>query len=62
LSFTELVSSWNADTPSGTWIQVEMRGTTNKGATTKWYVMGRWAYGDDTIGSYSTRARTGISS
>jgi hypothetical protein len=49
LSFTELVSSWNADTPSGTWIQVEMRGTTTKGATTKWYVMGRWAYGDDTI-------------
>ena len=49
LSFTELVSSWNANTPSGTWIQVEMRGTSNKGATTKWYVMGRWAYGDDTI-------------
>jgi Peptidase_C39 like family len=47
--FTELVASWNADTPSGTWLQVEMRGTTNKSAQTKWYVMGRWAYGDDTI-------------
>src|SRR5207253_7703846 len=23
--FTELVSSWNADTPAGTWIQVEMQ-------------------------------------
>jgi hypothetical protein len=47
--FTELVASWNADTPSGTWIQVEMRGVTDKGTSTKWYVLGRWAYGDDTI-------------
>ena len=47
--FTELVSSWNADTPSGTWIQIEMRGVTDKSAPTKWYVLGRWAYGDDTI-------------
>jgi hypothetical protein len=39
---TELVSSWSADTPSGTWIQVEMHGTTTAGTTTKWYVMGRW--------------------
>jgi hypothetical protein len=39
---TELVSSWTADTPHGTWIQVEMQGTTTAGATTKWYVMGRW--------------------
>jgi hypothetical protein len=44
--FTELVSSWNAATPAGSWIEVRMRATTDKGATTKWYVMGRWAYGD----------------
>jgi hypothetical protein len=49
LAFSELVSSWNADTPSGTWLQVEMRGLTDKGTWTKYYVMGRWAYGDDTI-------------
>jgi hypothetical protein len=41
-AFTELVSSWTADTPSGTWIQVEMHGTTTAGTTTKDYVMGRW--------------------
>jgi hypothetical protein len=46
---TELVSSWNADTPAGTWIQVEMMGTTNAYAATKWYVMGRWASGDGDI-------------
>lgn len=44
---TELVSSWNADTPHGTWLQVEMRGHVTGGAATKWYVMGRWA-ADDT--------------
>ena len=49
LSFTELVSSWNADTPPGTWLQVEMRGVISKATTTKWYVLGRWAYGEDTI-------------
>jgi hypothetical protein len=48
--FLELVSSWNADTPAGTWIQVEMRATASgDGHMTKWYVMGRWAYGDADI-------------
>jgi hypothetical protein len=45
--FTELVSSWNAQTPAGTWIEVRMRARTSKGTPTKWYVMGRWAYGDE---------------
>ena len=48
--FLELVSSWNADTPAGTWVQVEMRATAaDDGHLTKWYVMGRWAYGDGDI-------------
>jgi Peptidase_C39 like family len=47
LGFTELVSSWNAQTPPGTWIEVQMRARTLKGTLTKWYVMGRWAYGDE---------------
>jgi Peptidase_C39 like family len=47
--FTELVASWNASTPTGSWIEVRMRATTEKGTQTKWYVMGRWAYGDGDI-------------
>ena len=48
--FMELVSSWNADTPAGTWIQVELHATAaGDGHTTKWYVMGRWAFGDADI-------------
>ncbi|MER7419032.1 C39 family peptidase [Micromonospora peucetia] len=46
---TELIASWNANTPAGTWIQVEMQGTYNTGVQTKWYVMGRWASGDADI-------------
>jgi hypothetical protein len=47
--FTELVASWNADTPPGTWIEITMRGLTDHGAVTKPYVLGRWAYGDADI-------------
>jgi hypothetical protein len=45
-TLTEAVASWNADTPGGTWIQIELRGVTPGGSTTKWYVMGRWAADD----------------
>ena len=46
---SELVASWNADTPAGTWIQVELQGTYTTGTRTPWYVMGRWASGDADI-------------
>jgi hypothetical protein len=47
-SLTELIASWNATTPPGTWVEVAMSGRTDLGATTKWYVLGRWSSGDDT--------------
>lgn len=31
---TEAIASWNADTPAGTWIQTELRGTYSDGAAT----------------------------
>lgn len=43
---TEVIASWNAHTPAGTWIQVELKGTYSDGTDTPWYVMGRWASGD----------------
>jgi hypothetical protein len=46
---TEVVSSWNAHTPDGTWLQVELRGSYSDGTETPWYVMGRWAAGDQDI-------------
>ena len=47
-AFDELVASWNAATPDGTWIRVEMAGS-GSGRTTKWYTLGIWASGDTTI-------------
>ncbi|MEV7343743.1 peptidase C39 family protein [Streptomyces sp. NPDC093544] len=46
---TEAVASWNADTPAGTWLQVELTGTYSDGTDTPWYVLGRWAAGDQDI-------------
>jgi hypothetical protein len=44
--YDELVSSWNARTPGGTWIQIEVRPQLDDGHWAKWYILGRWAYGD----------------
>lgn len=46
---TEVIASWNASTPAGTWLQVELKGTYSDGTDTPWYVMGRWASGDQDI-------------
>ncbi|MFJ5809529.1 peptidase C39 family protein [Streptomyces sp. NBC_01426] len=46
---TEAIASWNARTPAGTWIRIELRGTYTDGTATPWYVMGRWASGDGDI-------------
>lgn len=47
-AFDELVASWNAETPAGTWIRTEMRAR-GSGRDTKWYTMGIWASGDADI-------------
>ncbi|MET9698682.1 peptidase C39 family protein [Streptomyces sp. NPDC006529] len=46
---TEVIASWNARTPAGTWLQAELRATYTNGVTGPWYVMGRWASGDGDI-------------
>jgi len=46
---TQLVASWNATTPTGTWLSVEMQGTTAAGEKSQWYTMGRWALKDTDI-------------
>ncbi|MEU7855481.1 C39 family peptidase [Nonomuraea sp. NPDC049141] len=45
---TQLIASWTADVPAGSWLQVEARGRHAAGLT-KWYVLGRWAYGEGDI-------------
>ncbi|NWF30607.1 peptidase C39 family protein [Streptomyces sp. PKU-EA00015] len=46
---TEVIASWNAHTPAGTWLQVELAGAYSDGTDTPWFVMGRWASGDGDI-------------
>jgi hypothetical protein len=55
-AFDELVASWNATTPDGTWIQTEMQAT-GGGRITKWYLLGIWASGDGTIHRTSRSAQ-----
>jgi hypothetical protein len=45
----ELIASWNAATPAGTFLRVEMLGTYSDGTDTPWYTLGVWASGDDDI-------------
>jgi peptidase C39-like protein len=46
--FDQLVASWNGTTPSGTWIEVQMRAS-GPSRTTKWYTLAIWASSDETI-------------
>ncbi|UCM91670.1 peptidase C39 family protein [Streptomyces marincola] len=46
---SELITSWNADTPAGTWLRVEVRGTYTDGTDSPWYTLGIWAAGDGDI-------------
>ncbi|MFD9224047.1 peptidase C39 family protein [Streptomyces sp. NPDC060064] len=46
---TEAIASWNAHTPAGTWLQVELRGSYSDTTWSPWFVMGRWAAGDGDI-------------
>ncbi|HEU0128351.1 MAG TPA: C39 family peptidase, partial [Pseudonocardiaceae bacterium] len=41
--YTELVASWNASTPAGTWVQVSVSGVGDDGVRSKEYILGRWA-------------------
>ncbi len=45
-ALTELIASWNASTPTGTWVEVALQGRTTSGRTTRWYLLGRWVSGD----------------
>lgn len=45
----ELVASWIARTPPGSWLEVELRARTEGGELTRWYCMGRWAEHDGDI-------------
>ncbi len=44
----DVVASWNADTPGGTWIEIGVQGRDQYGET-PWYSLGTWASGDEHV-------------
>ncbi|MER7760110.1 C39 family peptidase [Streptomyces sp. NPDC097619] len=46
---TEVVPSWNAHTPPGTWLRAELRAGYPDGTRSPWYTMGCWAAGEQDI-------------
>ncbi|HET7271466.1 MAG TPA: peptidase C39 family protein [Rubrobacter sp.] len=50
------IPSWNAHTPSGTWLRMEMR-VRSGGNWTRWWDMGVWAKGTDTIKRHSVNGQ-----
>lgn len=44
---TELIASWNAITPVGTWLQVNVRGIAEDGRVSRWFTLANWT-SDDT--------------
>ncbi|MGK5529209.1 peptidase C39 family protein [Streptomyces sp. URMC 129] len=55
---SELIASWNADTPAGTWLRVEVLGTYTDGTGTPWYTLGVWAAGDEDVRRASVDGQT----
>ncbi len=51
-SYLEAIASWNAATPTGTWIETQLRAQV-AGRWTKWYNMGVWAADSSTIQRHS---------
>ena len=49
LPFSQAIPSWSADTPPGTWIEIELQVRTAALRETRWWRMGLWAAGDETI-------------
>ncbi len=54
---TEAIPSWTATMAEGCWVEIELRGVNELGATTKWYVLGRWAQDDLTVARTSVPAQ-----
>lgn len=52
--FSELIVSWNAETPDGTWVETLARAKMGD-QWTKWYNLGVWASGTGTIQRHSVK-------
>ncbi len=56
VDFSEAIVSWNAATPPGTWVEIQMRARV-EGRFTKYYNLGIWAADSSTVARHSVRAQ-----
>lgn len=49
-AWTELIASWNVDTPADTWVEVLVRGLDAAGTPTAWLALARWCANDVAAG------------
>src|SRR5215216_5904367 len=50
--YKEAIASWNADTPAGSWLEVQLRAQYGT-RWSKWYVLGIWAADTSTVVRHS---------
>lgn len=56
--FYEAIASWNAETPPGTWIDVELRARVGR-RWSRWYSMGVWAADGGSVQRHSVDGQSG---
>lgn len=56
-AFTRLVPSWNADTPPGSWLTIEVQTRRASGGETRWWSFGPWAHDDADVKRTSVRGQ-----
>jgi hypothetical protein len=54
--FREAIASWEAETPTGTWIETQIRAQVG-GVWTKWYNLGVWAADTSTVRRHSVASQ-----
>lgn len=55
-NFKDAIASWNASTPAGTWVEVQIRAQYGT-RWSKWYILGIWASDYSTINRHSVQSQ-----
>ena len=55
-NYQEAITSWNASTPTGSWVEVQFRAQYGT-RWSKWYILGIWASDSSTVARHSVNAQ-----
>ena len=55
--YKEAIASWNANTPSGSWVEVQFRTQYDGTRWSKWYILGIWAADTTTVERHSVQSQ-----